>query len=366
MRRLIQISAAILLLAGAATIHAQAFAIFSPQAVGNIAAQKDSAAGQKFIRDANGALKDDPHPMPRIHTEGTLPHQGIRDESLVAERDWDKILSFAMAYRLTGEPRYLAAADRFLAAWMGVYKASFNPIDETRLDPVIIAFDLTRGALKPATETATLAWLHDTAEGYTAWMERNGQKDVANWSSHRVKLAVLAAYELGDAALQARAAKVFRDHLALNMNKDGSVEDFYKRDALHYVVYDLEPLETAALAAQAHGEHWFDTGNDGKTLDHGVDWLLPYATGQKKHQEFVNSTVKFDMDRDKAGEKGYSGPWDPAAGIDTLALAALMDARFAPALQQAVTATGRGPAAWMLVYSAARRGASNTDLPRAN
>jgi Alginate lyase len=342
----------LMLVTSAAGVHGQAFAVFSPEAVRQIAAQKDSAVGLKFVHDANGELKDDPHPMERVHTEGTLAHQGIRDESQTAERDWDKMLNFAMAYRLTGDPRFLAAADRFLGSWMSVYKASFNPIDETNLDKVMMTFDLTRGQLKPATEAATLAWLHDTAEGYTSWMEQRGDKDIANWSSHRVKLAVLAAYELGDPKLQARAAKVFRDHLAKNMNKDGSVEDFYKRDALHYVVYDLEPMETAALAAQAHGEHWFDADEKGKTLAHGVDWLVPFATGQKKHMEFVHSTVKFDADRDKAGEKGYSGQWDPSASVNTLALAALMDPRFEAILTQVEASTGHSRTDWVLMYSA--------------
>jgi len=352
------------MIASAGSAFGQAFAVFSPAEVKQIAAQKESAVGLKFVRDANGTLKDDPHPMGRVHTEGTLAHRGIRDESQAAERDWDKMLNFAMAYRLTGETRYLAAADRFLGAWMSVYHASFNPIDETNLDKVMFTFDLTRGALKPATEAATLAWLHDTAEGYTVWMEQRGDKDIANWSSHRVKLAVLAAYELGDPKLEARSAKVFRDHVAKNMHKDGSVEDFYKRDALHYVVYDLEPLETAALAAQAHGEHWFDAGEKGKTLAHGVDWLLPFATGQKKHMEFVHSTVKFDEQRDKAGEKGYSGEWAPAAGVNTLALAALMDPRFEAPLTQVEALTGRSSANWMAMYSVVRPGTKISSLTK--
>lgn len=358
MRRLVRVVIGVVVLAmSAMSAYGQTFAVFSPEAVKQIAAQKDSAVGLKFVRDANGGLKDDPHPMERVHTEGTLAHQGIRDESQAAERDWDKMLNFAMAYRLTGDSRYLAATDRFLAAWMSVYHASFNPIDETNLDKVMMTFDLTRGALKPATEAATLAWLHDTAEGYTVWMEQRGDKDIANWSSHRVKLAVLAAYELGDPKLQARAAKVFHNHLAKNVHKDGSVEDFYKRDALHYVVYDLEPMETAALAAQAHGERWVNAGEKGKTLDNAVDWLLPFATGQKKHMEFVHSSVKFDADRDKAGEKGYSGEWEPSSSVNVVAWAALMDPRFEAPLAQVESSTGRYPASWTVVYSAVHSGA---------
>ena len=60
--------------------------------------------------------------------------------------------------------------------------------------------------------------------------------------------------------------------------------------------------------------------------------------------EFVHSTVKFDADRDEAGEKGYSGEWDPSAGVNVVALAALMDARFEAPLTQIEASTGRSPA----------------------
>lgn len=338
--------------AGAAAVRAQAWAMFSPEAAAGMRARADSVAGRAVVRAATADLPATPHPVAAVHTEGTLPHRGIRDQSIEAEKDWDKMLDLALAYRLTGDAKFLAAEDCFLGAWAAVYKPNLNPIDETNLDKLMMAYDLTGGGLSAGTETAAMRLWHTLAEGYTGWLETQGDKDNANWSSHRAKLAVLAAYEVGDEKLERRALAAAQRHVRANIRSDGSVEDFYKRDALHYVVYDLQPLEMAALAARAHGATGFAEGKDGKTLAHAVDWLVPFATGVKTHEEFVHSSVGFDQARDKAGEKGYSGQWNPEAGVPVLALAAVLDGRFGEALERSEKLTGRMPPAWMQLYAA--------------
>ncbi|MBB5065847.1 alginate lyase family protein [Granulicella mallensis] len=332
--------------------HGASWAIFPPESLAGLKAQAETETGRSVVRMATTFLSETPHPMARIHTEGTLPHHGIRDESVAAEKDWDGMLALGLAYRLTGDKKYLAAEDCYLGAWTAVYRVSLNPIDETNLDKWMLAYDLTRGNLSPKTEEQTAALWKAMAAGYIDWMEKNGQKDTGNWSSHRVKLAVMAAYEAGDPALEARAAAVFREQVKRNIRPDGSVEDFYKRDALHYVVYDLDPLQMAALSAKVHGESWFHEGAGGRNIAHGVDWLVPYAVGQTKHMEFVHSTVAFDAARDKAGEKGYSGEWDPAAGVQTLTLAALLDPQYASAARQCVEHSGHNPQAWLTLFGA--------------
>ena len=328
------------------------WAIFSSESAAKLHAQAGTEAGRRVLQTAEGFVDETPHPMARIHTEGTLPHQGIRDESLASERDWAAMLALGLAYRLSGDKKFLAAEDRYLSAWTAIYHASFNPIDETNMDQLMLAYDLTRADLSPKTEAQASTLWQSMAVGYIEWMEHNGEKDPRNWSSHRVKLAVMAAYETGDPKLEARAAQIFREQVKRNIRSDGSVEDFYERDALHYVVYDLDPLQMAALTAKAHGEGWFHEGADGKNIAHAVDWLVPYAIGDKKHDEFAHSHVGFDAARDKAGEKGYSGEWDPAAGVQTLTLAALLDPHYAAVAQQSITHGGHGPQPWLLLFAA--------------
>jgi len=256
------------------------------------------------------------------------------------------MLDFALAYRLTGDSRFLGAAEKFMSAWAGVYQVSFNPIDETSLDQMIFAYDLTNAALTPATRDKMRDFFRTMAQGYLDKMA-HGKKDNANWQSHRVKLAVLAAYAVGDPQLIAQARQAFQQQVSVNIKADGSVVDFYKRDALHYVVYDLEPLTTAAVAAKAHGEDWFHSSASGKSsLEKAMDWLTPFALGQKQHEEFVHSKVAFDAARAKVGLKGYSGMWEPAASIKLYQLASLADPKYTSVLKQ-LPSDGKYPQDWL-------------------
>jgi len=331
----------------ALAIKSNGWAIYSPRSAELLRAKASSEAGKQAIQYADQALNGTPHPMARVHTEGTLNGQGIRDQSILAERDWTAALNLGLAYRLTGDKKYVSAADRYLGAWFAIYKPDFNPIDETPIDQLMMAYELTTGKLSETTERQAVELWRSFAEGYIGWMEQQGTTNITNWSSHRVKLGVMAAYLLGDAKLEARGAVVFRDQLNRNMHSDGSVMDFYLRDALHYVFYDLDPLLMAALVAQRHGQDWFHTGEDGKNLADGVDWFVPYETGEKKHEEFVHSRVPIDAARAKMNYKGFAGPWDPADGVDTLALATLMDSHFDLALEKTIKQTGHAPRVWM-------------------
>lgn len=326
------------------------FALLSPESVARIPSLRGTDQAKAIIAEANALLDKAPSPMARVHTEGTLPHQGIRDQSIAAEEDFTTMAAFGFAYRLTGERRYLDAEARHLGAWAAIYRTSLNPIDETRFDPVFVAFDLTRGDLPSKVESDTLEMFRGMAAGYLDWWAANAHRDNANWSSHRIKLMTLGAYETGDSGLIDGATKAFRQQVQQNILPDGQVVDYAKRDALHYVVYDLEPLVTAALAAKMHGQDWFHTAATGSpSVQMGVDWLLPYASGEKTHEEFVHSSVRFDAARAKAGESGYSGMWQRKNSASLLTLVAWEDSHYEKFAREVQRATdGRTAVYWQL------------------
>jgi hypothetical protein len=331
---------------------AQDYALVSPQAIQSLPSRSDLPAAKAEIRAADAALDLQPHAMERVHTEGTLYHQGIRDQSEEAEKDWYAMRSLALAYRITADKRYLAQAARLLDAWITAYKISGNPIDETNLDALAVTFDLIQADRPHDAEQRARAFFRSMARTYLDWLDANYAGDPYNWSSHRVKLAVLGAYISGDHALIARAAHAYTRQVKQNIRADGSVNDFYKRDAMHYVVYDLEPLAVAALAARMHGYDWFHTSATGSpSIQMGVDWLVPFALGQKTHQEFVHSTVKFDADRAAAGEHGYSGLWERKTSVGVLALAAALDPKYAGARDQVAHDTGAKPMGWVTLIA---------------
>jgi hypothetical protein len=311
----------------------------------------DAASQPGAVRVLASARKNNeatPHPIARMHTEGTLPHQGIYDETVAAQRDFPIMRDAALAWSLTKEKRHLDQVDAFLRAWMTTYLPSFNPIDETKLEPVITAYVLTREALSAETRSATQAFLRSLAEGYAeriiAKRETAKVRKVTtwnnNWNSHRIKLMAMAAGALEDKGLLERVHALYLDQINNNFLPDGAVIDFEERDALHYVVYDLEPLSMAAIVAQSMGQQWLhDKAANGKNLAHALDWLVPYASGQRKHEEYVNTKVAFDRKRAEAGMPGFSGTWQPKSATTLYWQAA----RLAPNYRELAQSLGNAP-----------------------
>lgn len=298
-------------------------------------AESGDPAAVKLIARATQRLVQTPHPLPRLHTEGTLPHQGIYDESVNAQRDFPLMRDAALAWRLTGDKRFAEQVDTFLHAWVGTYVPSFNPIDETKFDALIQAYTLARDGLTPSTRDEAQRFLRTLAEGYIA--RTDGAKRplsttwINNWQSHRIKIMAMASAALGDRALIAQTHRLFLQQLANNVRPDGSVEDFEDRDALHYVVYDLEPLTMAAIAVQPFGQNWLNARTpNGASLSAAIDWLTPYADGSRTHEEYVHSHVPFDKTRKDAGLPGYSGPWEPKGAGTLYWQAARLDPNYRP------------------------------------
>lgn len=292
-----------------------------------------------LIRELQPKLDSQPAPMDHVHTEGTLPHHGIRDQSIIAERDWPVMRDAAYAWRAGAGDAYLALATRYFEAWVNTYKPDLNPIDETNLDTLIQTYAVIAPTLKPEDRAAAEAYIRAWAKGYISSIDSHRVVSVSpqattwnnNWESHRVKLVTMMAVALNDDDLFQAARRLFRTQIEVNMHGDGEVIDFEERDAMHYVIYDLEPLAQAALAARARGEDWFHyQAPNGASLAKGFAWLKPYANGDKPHEEFVHSKVLFDAQRAAAGEKGYSGPFDPSAAGNVMWLGAAFDPAYLP------------------------------------
>ncbi|MGC6388828.1 alginate lyase family protein [Ewingella sp. S1.OA.A_B6] len=313
---------------------------------------RNSPAATSLLRSVDAHLANNPDALPHLHTEGTLLHRGIRDESEVAEKDLPLMRDAALAWRLNGDSRYLNQTSRYLAAWVNTYQPSYDPIDETHFESLIIAYSVTQHALAPDLRNATQTFLRQMAQGYVKRIIQAKQKPhpstifMDNWQSHRIKLVTMIAFVLDDKPLQEQAKMLFKQQTGENINADGSVFDFYERDALHYVVYDLEPLTMAALAAARGGQHWSYLGHDrGGNLAQALDWLVSYADGRKTHQEYQHSSVPFDAARREAGEHGFSGPWAAKSSQGLYWMASHLDSKYKPLAQQ----LAHNPPAWLNV-----------------
>ncbi|HEY4416928.1 MAG TPA: alginate lyase family protein, partial [Verrucomicrobiae bacterium] len=276
----------------------------------------NSAAATQFAsikRAADRALNATPDPIEKVVTEGHLDTDPLKIRTMQSLADMDKIENLTWTWTVMADDRYAAKARELILAWARVNQPDGDAINETRFEPVIVAYDLLRKTFSPGDQAMIENWLRHKAE--VLWKDHRGLTE--NWFSHRLKIVGLIGWTLNDAALIEKTVTGFQRQINSNFKPDGASTDFYKRDAFHYHLYDVEPLLTLARVAERNGDHFFDyAATNGATLGSGVAFVVPYATGEKTHMEFVNSHVSFDQKRAKNGQGEYSPhQWNPHESI---------------------------------------------------
>ena len=301
---------------------------------------------EPYKQRAFRALGETPNPIAEILSQGLLAGDPRKTASLKALEDADKIYALAFAYKVLGDKKFLDKADEFLLAWAKVNKATEDPINETKIEDMVTAYDLIRNDIKPEDKTTIDAWMHSKADAQLESKYAKGSKGTAinNWNSHRIKIITIIAYTLHDTSYNSAITRELEKQLNINLNPDGTTHDLIERDAFHYQTYDLEPLLSACIAIyRATGKDYFTwkTAN-GSSIKNCVDYMVPFMTGEKMHPEFVKSTVPFDKKRAQNNEKGYAAGtlFEPKNGVNTLALAAYFDSGYNKIIRQAMQDAG--------------------------
>mgnify|MGYP001545815430 CR=1 FL=1 len=276
-------------------------------------------------RDADKALNDRPDPIDTLHTEGRLQGDPQKAATWNAVRDMHKMYALAVVYRVSGEKRYLNKAVEFLTAWANINKANGDPIDDTNLDQAVETYDLLKNDIDPQSNKLITAWLASTAQREIDRWKPSKATGYNNWHSHRLKEVGEIGFAIGDKKFENWAVDGIKAQIGRNLLPDGSSIDFKLRDALHYHVYDLEPLlKLSIILKRVTGVDYYNyVSPQGTSIRKSVEWLLPFLNGEKTHGEFTNSTVAFDKKRADNGEKGYKAGtlFEPRNGLGTLYLA---------------------------------------------
>lgn len=265
---------------------------------------------QSFEKSAEDFLAQTPNPVDTIRTEGLLRGNPKKERTSIALRDMNKMYTLALQFKISGDKKYLAKANEFLLAWAKVNQPNGDPIDDTNLDKAIEAYDLIKEEIPTKDKILITTWLKATAlaEVNSKRMNRNQGTGINNWNAHRLKVVGEIGYALNDQEFISWTIDRFKKHIGINLNEDGTSLDFKERDAMHYHIYDLEPmLRLALLIKRAGGENFYTYKSPkGSSIKKSVDWLTPYIKGEKQHEEYVNTTVKFDKDRGNNNEPGFA------------------------------------------------------------
>ena len=327
-----------------------------------IKTDKDAKARFETLkRAADKALNDKPNPIRVIQGEGKLKTDPLAIKTRESLGDMRKMYFFAYTFAATGDTQYADKAREFILAWSQQNTPTGNPIDETTLDDLFFAFDLTQSQFSPAEKKSAQTWMRKVADTQIALGLIHARKGDGisknNWQSHRLKIVGLIGYTLSEKKYIDYAVEGFKRQIEVNLRPDGSSIDFHERDALHYHCYDVEPLLELAIAANNNGTNLYTyKSKSGASLEKSVKFLMPFCSGEKKHPEFVKSTVAFDRKRAESGDENYKAGhlFDPKKGGHSLELAAAFDKNLSEVYCQATARTVSIYPSWQFVLNAVR------------
>jgi len=316
---------------------------------------------QGFEKSALSYLNDQPKPIDTIRTEGLLKGNPKKVKTQQALSDMGKMFALALQYRLSSDQKYLNKCVEFLAAWAKTNRPNGDPIDDTNLDEAVEAYDLIKTDLPAADKKQIEQWLSETA-----WAEINSKRmktgratAINNWNAHRLKVVGEIGYALNMPQLINWTIENLKSHININLYPDGTSLDFKERDAMHYHIYDLEPmLKLAIIINRAKGPNFYTYESPkGSSIKKSVSWLIPYINGEKQHEEYVNTTVKFDHDRAKNNEPGFASGtmFKPELALPVLKLAVYFD----PAQTDLLNRVNNKENNWQMVLNEIKRGRRN-------
>lgn len=215
--------------------------------------------------------------------------------------------TLALAYYFTGDERYADRAALLIRTWFLDDATKMNPnlqhaqfikgvndgrgigiIESARLLNVIDAVGLLHGSRSwtPADDEKLRAWFTD----FVKWMResKNGQDEAAATNNHGSWYDVqLTSYLMflgrNDEAKQVvEAAKTKR--VAKQIEPDGRMpRELARTKALGYSRFNLTALtQLADLGKRLGVDLWHYRTNDGRCIQAALDWIIPFATGEKK------------------------------------------------------------------------------------
>lgn len=172
---------------------------------------------------------------------GSAGKSDIKNKNLMDSRkafqDADRVAILALTYRLTHNEDYLNKSREILTSWAEVNQPTGNPIDETRLDGMIWAFDLISCDLSEEDKTQILDWFERLRSKKRAWSFGKITRS-NNHRIHQLKLLLLLDRVLGRNEDWDKDLQTAKYYSKINLNPESGISvDYIERSALYYHNY---------------------------------------------------------------------------------------------------------------------------------
>ncbi len=271
-------------------------------------------------------LNAQPQPLKVIHYEGLVHTDPRRIATVARLREMGDVAQLVRFWQTSDDPRAAATLKRFITAWADTYELTGNDVNENKFWPLLVAYHALRNDFEQAEREKVDAWV--TGLGKLHADAVNSSTHFTNRYSKHVRLAALAGMILDRPEWIATAHEGIRRFVTQSLRADGTSEDLHRRDTLTYHASALRPpLQLAMLAGDEGRKLYTWQSERGGSLKQSVDYVVPYAMGEKTRREWTHSKVDLDRRRAEAGLEGYKPGrlYDPQRAMKLMELAGYFD-----------------------------------------
>ena len=237
-------------------------------------------------------VKQPSDPIAVLGSAGTI---NIKDKKLIASRkafqDADRAAVLAITYRLTHNEDYFNKIREILTSWAKVNQPTVNPIDETRLDGMIWAYDLISCDLSDEDKTQIVGWFERLRSKKRDW-KFGPVTSSNNHRIHQLKMLLLLDKVLGHSEDWQSDLKAAQEYSKINLNPESGISvDYSERNALYYHNYVTQAwLEITLISACC----W-------QPINHAFSFLSNKILSHDTGNEFSNSMEPIDALRANNG-----------------------------------------------------------------
>jgi hypothetical protein len=184
-------------------------------------------------RLSNKLLSQKPYPVQTL---------GLKNKTLQKKyKDEDNSAILALSYYLTHEEKYLNKAKDILLSWSHINKPTGNPIEESRLEGMIWAYDLISCHLTGQENAIIKNWFNQIRIRKLAW-KFGVSKNTTSQKIYQYKILLLLDKVLSRRSdLQTDVRNLEKYSRAKRDAQTGILTDHLERSALYYHNYVLQP-----------------------------------------------------------------------------------------------------------------------------
>ncbi len=310
--------------------------------------------------EARGAavdlLGEEPEPLEEIHYEGLVNTEPARIATVEKLRKMGDAARLVRYWQVSGDEAAAATLRSWIEAWANTYRPTGNDVNENKLYPLFVAYFYLRPTFDLDRREEIDAWLKTMGKLHAKAVRKT--KAVTNRYTKHLKLLAIMSEILDREDWREAVAGGVKRFVTASLREDGTSADLELRDTLTYHASALRPLIELAMLAGDDGPGLYAWKSPkGGSIETSVNYIVPFAMGERTREEWVNTKVDLDRRRAAEGLEAYQAGrrYDPQSALSVMEEASFFDPKLLAVVGHLRGETVGRFASWqMLVNETAR------------